>query len=130
MFGLYGNEGESSNPDDEDGSGSSASSSDTTGTDFSTQSQTSLGASAQDLFKQIDMSTELPKDVSAKTEIISEDEKSARALAKAIADASERSFGEEVHPDTEQKLKHPFSNGLNLQYKGLASQINTMEESN
>ena len=53
------------------------------------------------------MSTELPKDVSAKTEIISEDEKSARALAKAIADASERSFGEEVHPDTEQKLKHP-----------------------
>lgn len=76
------------------------------------------------------MSTELPKEISAKSEAITEEEKSARQLAKAIADASERSFGDDVQQDTEQKLKHPFSNGLSLQFKNLANQLNINEESN
>lgn len=38
------------------------------------------------------MNTDLPKDVQARSEVLTEEEKSARQLAKAIADASERSF--------------------------------------
>ena len=63
-------------------------------------------------------------------EPLSEDEKSARQLADAIADASDRSLNGKVEQDIEQQLKHPFSSGLNSQYKNLADQLNSWEENN
>lgn len=76
------------------------------------------------------MNSELPKDPAPKPEPLSEDEKSARQLADAIADASDRSLNGKVDQDMEQQMKHPFSSGLNSQYKNLANQLNSWEENN
>lgn len=51
------------------------------------------GSAAGSLLKQIEQSTDLPEDL--KSENVSEDEKQARSLASAIADASERSLTDE-----------------------------------
>ena len=103
MFGIFGGEGDS-------------------------QGQSTV----QSLYKQIEKTTDLPEDLKSDNSI-SEDEKQARSLANAIAEASERSGGGDsasTEPDAESKIKHPFSSGLNTEYKGLANQLNSWEENN
>lgn len=59
----------------------------------STSTPRQFSSTASDLLKQIESTADLPEDI--KSENISEDEKQARSLANAIADASERSLTDE-----------------------------------
>lgn len=68
-------------------------SSSSTITSTSTSTPRQFSSTASDLLKQIESTADLPEDI--KSENISEDEKQARSLANAIADASERSLTDE-----------------------------------
>lgn len=133
MFGLYGNEEESSSEDaEQDSSADTSSTVSAFGQDAGAQAQPqTFGQSASDILKTLEMNSEQPKDLAPKPEPLSEDEKSARQLADAIADASDRSLNAgKVEQDLEQQMKHPFSSGLSTEYKGLADQLNSWEENN
>lgn len=64
-----------------------------------------------------------------KRDNLPEEEKQVRSLANAIADASDRA-GESEEQDPEYAIHHPFTSGLNTQYKNLANNLNGWEENN